>query len=115
MYLTFCVVLKILLTYDYYDYGSTRVNIIFQSLYSAFVLATTLWCTLLIIYRILTIAGVKHGAGGRLRLYHHCIEVQVESSALYSISLIVDLALYISNSFGEYYLTVIAGIARVCL
>ncbi len=106
--------LKILIIYEDYDYGSTRVNIIFPSLYPAFILATTLWCTLLIIYRILTIAGVKRGAGGRLRLYHRCIEVLVESSALYSISLIVYLAFDISNSFGGYYLDAIAGIARVC-
>ncbi|PBK94913.1 hypothetical protein ARMGADRAFT_1029257 [Armillaria gallica] len=57
-------VLKILITYRYYNYGTISNNVIFQSLYPAFVLATTLWCTILIIYRILTIAGVKHGAGG---------------------------------------------------
>ncbi len=106
--------LKILTIYENYNYGSTRINVTFLTLYPAFILATTLWCTLLIIYRILTIAGVKHGAGGQLRLYHRCIEVLVESSALYSISLIVYLALYISESFGEYYIECIAAIARVC-
>ncbi len=114
MYLTFYIVLKIITTYEDYDYGNIKDNVIFQFLYPVFVLAITLWCTLLIIYCILTVTGVKHGAGDRFRLYHRCIEVLVESSALYSISLIVYLALSISNSFGEFYLEVIAAIARVC-
>ncbi|KAK0217332.1 hypothetical protein EDD85DRAFT_961977 [Armillaria nabsnona] len=105
-------VLKILTIYENYDYGGAGANVIFEILYPAFILATTLWCTLFIIYRILTITGVKHGAGGQLRLYHRCIEVLVESSALYSICLIVYLALYISNIFGQYYLVVIAAIAK---
>ncbi len=106
--------LKIITTYEDYNYRNIEDNVIFQILYPVFVLATTLWCTFLIIYRILTIAGVKRGAGGQLRLYHRCIEVLVESSALYSISLIVYLALYISNSLREYYFDIIAAIARVC-
>ncbi len=46
------IVLKILTTYEYYNYGSTETKVIFPSLYPALSLATTLWCTLLIIYRI---------------------------------------------------------------
>ncbi|SJL11382.1 uncharacterized protein ARMOST_14785 [Armillaria ostoyae] len=102
-------VLKIIETY----YDCTNIyEIIFPILYAAFILATTLWCTLLIIYRILIVAGVWHGAGSRWRVYHHYIEVLVESSALYSISLILYLALLICNSFGLYYLDVIAGITK---
>ncbi len=83
-------------------------------LYAAFILVTTLWCTLLIIYRILTVTGVKCGAGGRLRVYSHCIEVLVESSALYSICLILYLALIICDNFGWCYLDAIASITKVC-
>ncbi len=79
----------------------------------SFVLVTTLWCTILIVYRIFIVAGVKHGADGRLRVYQHFIEVLVESSALYSISLIVFMALVIRGDFGLYYLDAIAGIAKV--
>ncbi|KAK0467402.1 hypothetical protein IW261DRAFT_1598239 [Armillaria novae-zelandiae] len=43
-------------------YSLSTVQEIFTTLYIAFVLATTLWCTLLIIYRILTVTGFKHGA-----------------------------------------------------
>ncbi len=111
MYPTFCVVLKIIEIYD------TFINVpklILRTLYASFILATTLWCTILIIYCILTVTGVRHGAGGRLRVYHRCIEVLVESSALYSISLIVYLALTIHDDFGWFYLDAIAGIAKVC-
>ncbi|PBK67751.1 hypothetical protein ARMSODRAFT_1020269 [Armillaria solidipes] len=81
-------------------------------LYISFNLATTLSCTLLIIYRIVTVAGVRHGAVGQLRVYHRFIEVLVESSALYSISLIIDLALSIQDDFGVLYVQCIAAIAK---
>ncbi|PBK67578.1 hypothetical protein ARMSODRAFT_1020583 [Armillaria solidipes] len=96
---------------EYRDYFNTPEGI-FPMLYISFVLVTTLWCTLLIIYRILTVAGIKRGADSRLRVYRHFIEVLVESSALYSISLIVFLALAIRGDFGAYYLDVIAAIAK---
>ncbi|SJL18460.1 uncharacterized protein ARMOST_22049 [Armillaria ostoyae] len=85
---------------------------IFLTLYISFILATTLWCTILIIYRILTVTGVKRRAGGRLRVYRHFIEVLVESSALYSISLIVFLTFSVHTDTGVLYLVVIAGIAK---
>ncbi|PBK89795.1 hypothetical protein ARMGADRAFT_1014955 [Armillaria gallica] len=85
---------------------------IFSMLYISFVLVTTLWCTLLIIYRILIVTGVKWGGDGRLRVYQHFIEVLVESSALYSVSLLVFLALTIRGDLGMYYFDVIAGLAK---
>ncbi|KAK0192543.1 hypothetical protein F5146DRAFT_507267 [Armillaria mellea] len=82
---------KIIQVYrDYFD--PLVFNEVFTILYISFTLATTLWCTLLIIYRILAVAEVRRGAEGRLRVYRHFIEVLVESSALYSISLILYLA-----------------------
>ncbi|KAK0220009.1 hypothetical protein IW262DRAFT_1461173 [Armillaria fumosa] len=96
----------------YHEYFNTHVGI-FSLLYVSFILATTLWCTLLIIYRILTVAGLKpRGANGRLKVYQHFLEVLVQSSALYSISLIAYLALAICNTSGLLYLDVIAGIAK---
>ncbi|KAK0454017.1 uncharacterized protein EV420DRAFT_1696541 [Desarmillaria tabescens] len=82
--------------------------------YLSLMLATTLWCTLLIIFRILTVTRVRHGEGGRLRVYHHFIGVLVESSTLYSIALVLFLAFYIRNGFGSFYLDSIAGIAKCC-
>ncbi|SJL11315.1 uncharacterized protein ARMOST_14718 [Armillaria ostoyae] len=106
-------VFKILETYaaNYIYYISMPI-LLFPTLYAAFILATTLLCTILIIYRILTVTGVKRGAGGQLRVYHRCIEVLVESSALYSISLIVYMALNIRHNVGLLYLEVIAVIAK---
>ncbi|KAK0446401.1 uncharacterized protein EV420DRAFT_1648076 [Desarmillaria tabescens] len=96
----------------YHDYFNASKPVLFMMLYTSFVLVTTLWCTLLIIFRILTVTGVRHGAGSRLRVYHCFIEVLVESSALYSISLILFLAFYIRHDFGWYYLDPIVGIAK---
>ncbi|KAK0220042.1 hypothetical protein IW262DRAFT_1297178 [Armillaria fumosa] len=88
------------------------VAVLFDMLYISFNLATTLSCTLLIIYRIVTIVGAGRRAEGRLRVYHRFIEVLVESSALYSISLILDLAFTICGSSASYYLDAIAAIAK---
>ncbi len=83
-------------------------------LYAAFGLGTTLWCTILIIYRILTVTGVNHRADSRLRVYYRFIEVLVESSALYSISLVLYVALFVHDNSGSWYADAIAGITKVC-
>ncbi|KAK0480776.1 hypothetical protein IW261DRAFT_1563454 [Armillaria novae-zelandiae] len=106
-------VLRIIEAYYGYSNGP-GIGLVFPFplLYISFVLATTLSCTLLIVYRILTVAGVKRGANGRLKVYQHFLEVLIESSALYSISLIVYLALTSCGNFGAYYLDVIASIMK---
>ncbi|KAK0238230.1 hypothetical protein EDD85DRAFT_952409 [Armillaria nabsnona] len=97
----------------YHDYSNAPTdNGLFPILYISFILATTLWCTLLIIYRILTVAVLRRGTESRLRVYHRFIEVLVESSALYSISLILYLGLTIHEDFGLFYLDTIASIAK---
>ncbi|KAK0496107.1 hypothetical protein EDD18DRAFT_1168894 [Armillaria luteobubalina] len=86
---------------------------IFPILYILFILMTTLWCTVLIIYRILIVAGpVKHGGDSRWSVYQRLIEVLVESSALYSISLLIFLALTIRDDLRMHYLDVIAGTVK---
>ncbi|KAK0224638.1 hypothetical protein EDD85DRAFT_234784 [Armillaria nabsnona] len=80
--------------------------------YASSTLATTLWCTLLIIYRILSAGCVNGGPWGGLRAYRHVIEVLVESSAFYCVCLIVYTVLYASNSWGQNYIDAVAGIAR---
>ncbi|PBK79901.1 hypothetical protein ARMGADRAFT_1092677 [Armillaria gallica] len=105
----FYLVSKIIDVYHIYFLKPADV---FPMLYISFVLATTLFCTLLIIYRILTVAGAKRGAEGRLRVFHRVIEVLVESSALYSICLILFLACTICDNRGEVYFDVIAAIAK---
>ncbi|SJK98541.1 uncharacterized protein ARMOST_01809 [Armillaria ostoyae] len=95
----------------YHEYFNAPDGV-FPMLYISFVLATTLFCTLLIIFRILTVAGARCGAEGRMRGFHRLIEVLVESSALYSISLILYLAFTIRGNWGGAYLDVIASIAK---
>ncbi len=72
-------------------------------------LASMLWCTSLIIYRIVTVAR----AGGGLRNYRHVLEVLVESSALYSISLILYIAFLARNDISSIYFDTLAAFARV--
>ncbi|PBK97582.1 hypothetical protein ARMGADRAFT_643803 [Armillaria gallica] len=81
-------------------------------LYLSSSLATTLWCTAFIIFRILTVTGVRQARGGRLRFFHRFIAVLVESSALYSIASIINLVFYIRNDFGMRYSDGIAAVAR---
>ncbi|PBK98230.1 hypothetical protein ARMGADRAFT_571686 [Armillaria gallica] len=90
----------------------SATNSVFFTLYMSFSLATTLWCTLFIIFRILTVTGVRRGAGSRLRVFHHFIEVLVESSALYSIFLILCMAFFIRENLGWYFLDTIAAIMK---
>ncbi|SJL14772.1 uncharacterized protein ARMOST_18240 [Armillaria ostoyae] len=83
--------------------------------YSSCVLATTLWCTLLIIYRIVTVARAGDGAGlagGGLRAYRHVLEVLIESSALYSVSLILCTAFFARQDVKLGYFDTFATISR---
>ncbi|PBK94634.1 hypothetical protein ARMGADRAFT_60214 [Armillaria gallica] len=99
---------------EYYGYiNAPKPVTISTMLYLSCILATTLSCTLLIIYRIAVVAGVRHGAVGRLGVYRCFIEVLVESSALYSIPLILVLAFIICNDLRLYYFDIIAVIAKV--
>ncbi|KAK0454008.1 uncharacterized protein EV420DRAFT_1645228 [Desarmillaria tabescens] len=109
LFLISTTVLKIIDIYCEYIGATSKI---FPTLYISFVLMMTLWCTLFIIHRILTVAGVRCGRDGRLRVYHHFIEVLVESSALYSISLILFLAFTIHDGWGVYYLDIIASIVK---
>ncbi|PBL01653.1 hypothetical protein ARMGADRAFT_1071181 [Armillaria gallica] len=74
--------------------AQARSNL-FMRLYLSLNLATTLSCTLLIIYRITIVAGVRRGTG-----------------SLYSIALILDLALSTHYDNGSYYLDIIGAIAK---
>ncbi|PBK59055.1 hypothetical protein ARMSODRAFT_1090966 [Armillaria solidipes] len=76
-------------------------------IYISCILATTLWCTTLIVIRILTIT---RGANDRLRDYHRIIEVLVESSALHSVTLIIYIALEASHNMASNYFDTLAAI-----
>lgn len=97
--------LKCFDTYKFYlgqDYVPSMV------LFSSLVLATTLWCTILIIFRISTIAN--RGTG--LHVYRRVIEVFVESSALYSASAILYLVFRAIESPLFIYMDSLMGAMR---
>ncbi|PBK90390.1 hypothetical protein ARMGADRAFT_1082671 [Armillaria gallica] len=84
-------------------------------LYSSLILATLLWCTILIIYRILRVGS----AAGRMRVYQRVIEMLVESALLYSAVIIVVLVFEIRNEVTAAYVQELAiamrGIAPTIL
>ncbi|KAK0457501.1 uncharacterized protein EV420DRAFT_1764881 [Desarmillaria tabescens] len=87
-------------------YG-TRIN--WSIIYISLIMATTVWCTLLIIFRIVNVGRkVEHG----LHRYRRIIEVVVESAALYTASLIVLLVIVARNDTHGDYLDVITTTIR---
>ncbi|PBK67629.1 hypothetical protein ARMSODRAFT_1086126 [Armillaria solidipes] len=108
-FLASAMVSKIMAVYHEYVNESADV---FPVLYASFILATTLWCTLLIIHRILTVTRIRRGAEGRLGVFHRFVEALVESSALYSVSLILFLAFAIRDDLRMHYFDIVAGIVK---
>ncbi len=80
-------------------------------LYASLILATLLWCTIFIIYRILRVGGVTAG----MRVYHRVIEMLVESAALYSAVLVIILVLDVRNELAGGYVEEVAIAIRVRL
>ncbi len=78
-------------------------------IYLSLLLTTFLTCTLLIVYRILSVNGIKTG----LRTYRGIVEVIVESAALYSAALIVYIAFVSRNTLGSAYIDVIVASIKV--
>ncbi|PBK83009.1 hypothetical protein ARMGADRAFT_1170724 [Armillaria gallica] len=89
---------------DLLSYGSAAI---WSILYISFLMATTIICTLLIIYRIVTVTG-----GMGIRSYRGVIEIIVESALIYSLSLLVYIVLVARESPGGPYADVIASSAR---
>ncbi len=79
-------------------------------LYSSLVLITLLWCTILIIYRILRVGGTA----GRIHVYHRVIEMLVESASLYSAVIVVLLVFEVRNEAAGIYVEELAIAMRVC-
>ncbi|KAK0493405.1 hypothetical protein EDD18DRAFT_1333775 [Armillaria luteobubalina] len=95
---TVCSVFKLKDTYQRYTSGTD--------------LATTIWCTALIIYFILASGRASDGIGGGLGVYCHAIEVLIQSSALYSVFLILFVPLGFRGDRAALYIDAVSGIAR---
>ncbi|KAK0222371.1 hypothetical protein IW262DRAFT_1553640 [Armillaria fumosa] len=82
--------------------GSFSAEIDWSLIYVSLTLATTLVCTLLIMYRILR----------RAPRMNKIVEMLIESSAMYSLSLIIYLAFLSKNLKAGYYADIIAPYAK---
>ncbi|KAK0221177.1 hypothetical protein EDD85DRAFT_263291 [Armillaria nabsnona] len=78
--------------------GKIRVN--WAVLYSSSILATLLWCTIFIVYRILRVGGIAAG----MRVYHRLVEILVESAALYSAVIVVLVLFEVRSEAAEIYI-----------
>ncbi|KAK0457348.1 uncharacterized protein EV420DRAFT_522170 [Desarmillaria tabescens] len=80
----------------------TSLEIFWMTVFLSFSLGTTLWCTTLIIYRILT---VKKYTDDRMGTYVYCriIEILVESASLHAIGLIGCMVLLNLNAVTSFY------------
>ncbi len=78
-------------------------------LYSSLILATLLWCTILIVYHIMRVGG----AAGRMHVYQRAIEMLVESASLYSAVLVVLVVLEACNERATGYIEEVTISTRV--
>ncbi|KAK0432324.1 hypothetical protein EV421DRAFT_1849481 [Armillaria borealis] len=93
-------------TSDIGNTGGFAAQIDWALIYLSLTLATTLLCTLLIVYRIVRLAsGVSS--------YRKIVEIVIESSAMYSLTLIVYLALAARNLESAYYADMIMAYIKV--
>ncbi len=88
--------------------GHFAAEIDWTLIYIFMTLATTLLCTLLIAYRIISHAPRMSGS-------RKIIEMLIESCAIYSLSLIIYLALVSRNLESAYYADIIAAYIKVSL
>ncbi|PBK70157.1 hypothetical protein ARMSODRAFT_956238 [Armillaria solidipes] len=85
------------------------------TVYLSLSLGTTLFCTTLIIYRIIRVGRYPDNSGTSLSAYRGVIEILVESALLYAISLIFWMAFLLENypasPYPEMIYVSITGIA----
>ncbi|KAK0224632.1 hypothetical protein EDD85DRAFT_234681 [Armillaria nabsnona] len=104
------IVCKILVTKQ--QYLDSANGSVLLAVYVALVLVTTLLCTLFVIYRVLAVSRATDGGGSGPRAYRRVMEVFIESSALYAVSLILYVACIAHGNEGTYYLDPIAWFTR---
>lgn len=102
-------------TYQGYTTDTDREYVLTFILYPSFTLATTIWCTALIIYCILATGQANDGIGGIAGVYRHAIKVLVQSSALYAVFLILLVPFEVHDDRAVSYIGAMTAIARVCM
>ncbi|KAK0497475.1 hypothetical protein EDD18DRAFT_1104862 [Armillaria luteobubalina] len=83
-------------------------NVGYLVVYLSCILATTVWCTILFVLRIVTVIRAQNGMDTKLGDYRRVIEVLVESSALHSVTLIIFVALKANGSFSSGHFDILA-------
>ncbi len=107
-------VFKAMLTYEVFiDSLAEAFRDLLLVLYVAFILVTTLWCTLMIIFHILNVGGASTGSGRPFKVYRHVIEILVESAIIYAIFLLLDIVFAARLNMTWDYTDVMAAFARV--
>ncbi len=107
------------ITYYYSSFGlvenmSSRILCAEQTvhwgvLYTSLILSTLLWCTILIVYRILRVGGLTAG----MRVHHRLIEMLVESASFYSVVIVILLVFEVRNEVAGVYIEEFAIATRV--
>ncbi|KAK0472626.1 hypothetical protein IW261DRAFT_1661295 [Armillaria novae-zelandiae] len=80
-------------------------NVNLSLIYVVLILVTTFLCTFFIVYRV-----ARHTQG--MSRFHKVMKMFIESSAMYSTSLIIYLALVVQNSESGFYADVISAYIR---
>ncbi|KAK0227611.1 hypothetical protein IW262DRAFT_1454755 [Armillaria fumosa] len=83
--------------------GPVKQEVTWLTLYLSLSLVTTLFCTVLIIYRIIKVGKYPGNDGTSLCGYRGIIEILVESALLYAISLIFWLAFLLGSYTVSFY------------
>ncbi|KAK0219465.1 hypothetical protein EDD85DRAFT_1029040 [Armillaria nabsnona] len=115
LFLIFGIVSKTIMMYKQcigITVSSSAFIYLLMILYLAFVFATTLWCTLMAIFHILSVGRASTGSWRPFRVYRHAIEVLVESSALYAIFLLLDMPFVARQDAANNYTELVAAFAR---
>ncbi len=86
-----------------------KIGVNWAVLYSSSILATLLWCTIFIVYRILRVGGIAAG----MRVYHRLVEMLVESASLYSAVIVVLLVFEVRSDAAEIYIEELVIATRV--
>ncbi|KAK0493369.1 hypothetical protein EDD18DRAFT_1406405 [Armillaria luteobubalina] len=100
-----------------YDSGDSSVTqeVTWITVYLSLSLGTTLFCTILIIYRVIRVGRYPGNDGTGLGVYRGVIEILIESALLYAISLILWMAFllgrYTESNYPEMIYVSITGIA----
>ncbi|KAK0457337.1 uncharacterized protein EV420DRAFT_521303 [Desarmillaria tabescens] len=80
----------------------TSLEIFWMMMFISFSLGTTLWCTTLIIYRILTVKKYTDDSTGT-RVYRRVVEILVESASLHAVGLVGCMVLLDINAVASFY------------